>query len=137
MGHASRGVVVGVSMTRRQLRAMDVQTALCQEFVTTRVSEDDGTNYDLRFYCHDTEIMAPVTRHFEGDKMNLSSAKAGIRRICVVDASLGVGERFMSLPSRDVRAETVQETFLSPAEIREREQQKEADRKATWKSALH
>ena len=138
MGHASRGVVVGAKMTRRQLRRMDKQSTLCQLFVTTRLSHDDATRYDLRLYCHGAELLAPVSRHFEGDKMNLSSPKAGIRRICVVDdddAHTDVAARFMPLPRVSVAPE--KDAFLSPSELREQAQRREADRRATRQSALH
>jgi len=141
MGFASRGVVIGSSLTQRQLRSM-TDDYMAQRFVSTAKCKKDGSYYDLRFYTYSTTPLAIVTRHFTGSKMSVEGPLAGMK---LAEISLPVCD---DVPSRKTgnlpvlisdksKTCTTLSTFRTEEQIKAAQDEALRDKEVSRDSTLH
>jgi len=84
-GNAGKGVYRGDKISGPKLNSLPPET-IVQEFCPP-ASSPDGTKYDFRIYTRDTEVLALVTRHFNGQVMEFRSQNSGFELVIPDDVS--------------------------------------------------
>ena len=84
-GHASRGVYVGKSISRRKLAELPAEDYLAQRYAPHPVVDRDGRQwkYDVRFFADRGQIIGAAARVFHGQVVGMRAPGSGFAPINV------------------------------------------------------
>jgi len=83
--NAGKGVYRGDKISGPKLTSLPPDT-IVQEFALPS-SSPDGTKFDFRIYTRDTDVLALVTRHFNGQVMEFRSQGSGFELVIPDDVN--------------------------------------------------
>jgi hypothetical protein len=96
-GHASRGVYVGKSISRKKLAELPVVDYVAQRYAPHPLIDRDGHawKYDVRFYADRGSVIGAAARVFQGQVVGLRGAGSGFAPVrignnCCLVSALGV-----------------------------------------------
>lgn len=92
-GHASRGVYVGKTISRRKLDELPAAGYLAQRYAPHPVIDRDGMEwkYDVRFFADRGQVIGAAARVFHGQVVGLREPGSGFAPIRVGDACCLIG----------------------------------------------
>jgi hypothetical protein len=92
-GHASRGVYVGKTISRRKLNELPAAGYLAQRYAPHPVIDRDGMEwkYDVRFFADRGQVIGAAARVFHGQVVGLREPGSGFAPIRVGDACCLIG----------------------------------------------
>jgi hypothetical protein len=93
LGHASRGVYVGKSISRQKLASLPAEAYLAQRYAPHPVVARDGAEwkYDVRFFADRGQVIGATARVFQGQVVGMRTPGSGFAPIRIGNTCCLVG----------------------------------------------